>query len=581
MDVLVPLPVALPLLGAALCLIVGRRPRQQTIISAVTLTAVLVISLLLVWQVDSEGIIVYQVGAWPTPLAIELVADRLSVLLLAISSAVTLCVFFFAAGQGLRDANRETPLSIFHPTYLILVAGVSNAFLAGDLFNLFVSFEILLAASYVLITLNPGRRRVRAGTTYVMVSLLSSLLFLVAIALVYGATGTLNMAQLAIRLNEIPAETALLLQLMLLIVFGIKAAVFPISAWLPDSYPTAPSPITAVFAGLLTKVGVYAILRTQTLLFPNDTVDDLMLWVGLFTMLVGILGAIAQEDIKRLLSFTLVSHIGFIIFGIGLASTLAYSSAVYYIMHHITVQTALFLVAGLIERMAGTTALQRMGGLAKLSPLLAILFMFAAMNLAGIPPFSGFMGKIGLLQAGVEYGNWLAYLLVAGATVTTLLTLYAVVKIWTNAFWRKPPKELLERFSDSSRPSAGATDPTATAPVPVSPARTTWAVRDPKTGVEVEPRTLIVTDPLTGSLRPRPSRLLPRPMLIPTVALVGLGVALAVFAGPLFEYTDRTARDLINRSVYIDAVNPPVDRPLGTDSITTVEPPTLEEGVRP
>ena len=175
----------------------------------------------------------------------------------------------FAVGQGAADGDEETPISIFHPTFLVLIAGVANAFLAGDLFNLYVGFEILLTASYVLLTLGGSAPRIRAGITYIVVSLLSSLIFLAAIALVYAATGTVNMAQLAVRLAELPEGTQLLLQSMLLIAFAIKAAVFPLSAWLPDSYPTAPAPVTAVFAGLLTKVGVYAIIRTQTLLFPG------------------------------------------------------------------------------------------------------------------------------------------------------------------------------------------------------------------------------------------------------------------------------------------------------------------------
>src|SRR5690606_4557817 len=223
-------------------------------------------------------------------------------------------------GQGMADGHEETPLSIYHPTYLVLTAGVTNAFLSGDLFNLYVGFEILLVASYVLITLGSTENRIRAGTTYVVVSLLSSFIFLSAIGLVYASTGTLNMAQLAGRFDELPDNLRLLLQGMLLLAFGIKAAVFPLSAWLPDSYPTAPAPVTAVFAGLLTKVGVYAIVRTETLLFPDGRIADVLMVIALLTMVIGILGAVAQSDIKRLLSFTLISHIGYMVFGVALTS---------------------------------------------------------------------------------------------------------------------------------------------------------------------------------------------------------------------------------------------------------------------
>ncbi len=186
-------------------------------------------------------------------------------------------------------------MSIFHPTYLILVAGVSNAFLSGDLFNLYVGFEILLTASYVLMTLGGTGPRIRAGVTYVVVSVVSSVLFLIAIAMIYGATGTINMADLAIKLADLDPGTRMLLHVMLLVAFGIKAAVFPLSFWLPDSYPTAPAPVTAVFAGLLTKVGVYAMVRTETLLFPGDSLNSPLMVVALLTMLVGILGAVGAE----------------------------------------------------------------------------------------------------------------------------------------------------------------------------------------------------------------------------------------------------------------------------------------------
>ena len=256
--------------------------------------------------------------------------------MLTISSAVTLCVLLYSLAQGGEDDEESAPVSIYHPTYLVLTAGVANAFLSGDLFNLYVGFEILLAASYVLITLGGTGERIRAGTIYIVVALLSSVLFLVAIAMIYAATGTVNMAQLAMRLPEIDPGVQLVLQVLLLLAFAIKAAVFPLSAWLPDSYPTAPAPVTAVFAGLLTKVGVYAIIRTQTLLFPDGRLDDALMWAALATMVIGILGAVAQDDIKRLLSFTLVSHIGFMVFGIAMATDLGYTAAIYYVVapHH-------------------------------------------------------------------------------------------------------------------------------------------------------------------------------------------------------------------------------------------------------
>ena len=343
------------------------------------------------------------------PLGITLVVDRLSALMLVVSSIVLLAVVFYAIGQGIRDGDERQPVSIFLPTYLALSAGVCNAFLAGDLFNLFVGFEVLLAASFVLLTIGASTERVRVGISYVMVSMVSSVIFLIGIALVYAATGTLNMAEVAVRLDGVAAGTRSALFAVLLVAFGIKAAVFPLSTWLPDSYPTAPAPVTAVFAGLLTKVGVYAIIRAHTLLFPDGGLDRMLLVAALLTMIVGILGAIAQSDIKRLLSFTLVSHIGYMVFGVALSSQLGLSGAIYYVAHHILVQTTLFLVVGLIERQAGASTLQRLGGLAAASPLLAFVFVVPALNLGGIPPFSGFIGKVALLEAGAQNGSVLAW----------------------------------------------------------------------------------------------------------------------------------------------------------------------------
>jgi multicomponent Na+:H+ antiporter subunit D len=559
-EVLAPLPVLLPLLGAAGALLVSGHPSFQRTVSTTVLSAVLAVSVVLLFVADAEGASSVSVGDWPVPLGIVLVVDRLSALMLVVASTVALGVLVFAVGQGAADGSEETPLSIFHPTFLVLVAGVGNAFLAGDLFNLYVGFEILLMASYVLLTLGGTAARIRGGITYIIVSLTSSLVFLAAIGLVYAATGTVNMAQLAVRLGELPAGTQVLLQSMLLIAFGIKAAVFPLSAWLPDSYPTAPAPVTAVFAGLLTKVGVYAIIRTQTLLFPGGALDDLLLWAALATMLVGILGAVAQSDLRRMLSFTLVSHIGYMVFGIALGTAAGLAGAVFYVAHHIAIQTTLFLVAGLIERQGGTTSIDKLGGLARRSPLLAVLFFVPAMNLAGIPPLSGFIGKLGLLQAGVADGSAGALTLVAGGVVTSLLTLLAVARVWTRAFWRSPnqsPAEetaaaaaaaSVQRHRPASADGAGSPDGEAS---PDGPARTAlqdaWR-RHTAVATAAEPG----LPPAAGAVRAL--RPLPRTMVGATAALVALTVALTGLAGPLYGLADRASTDLIERTPYIASV---------------------------
>ncbi|KXF53392.1 cation:proton antiporter [Rhodococcus sp. SC4] len=516
---LAPLPVLVPMLAAAATLVLGRRPRAQRIITLVALIGVLVVSGLLLFLADRDGTTAIQVGGWDSPIGITLVVDRLSAMMLVVSSIVLLAVMAYAVGQGIRDGSEDQPVSIFLPTYLALTAGISNAFLAGDLFNLYVGFEVLLAASFVLLTLGASADRVRAGVSYVMVSMVSSLIFLAGIAFAYAATGTLNLADMATRLDGIPSGTRTAIFGVLLVAFGIKAAVFPLSTWLPDSYPTAPAPVTAVFAGLLTKVGVYAIIRAHTLLFPEGELDNVLMVCGLLTMLVGILGAIAQSDIKRLLSFTLVSHIGYMVFGVALSTQSGLSGAIYYVAHHILVQTTLFLVVGLIERQAGSSSLRRLGGLAAASPVLAIVFLVPALNLGGIPPFSGFIGKVALLQAGSADASVLAWILVAGGTLTSLLTLYVVARVWTKAFWR----------ARADAPEGDLAD--------VSPSA---LLDESEADISFDDRADV------GRI--------PAMMLIPTVALVAVGLAMTVFAGQIIQISDRAASDLQNRSIYIDAV---------------------------
>ena len=492
---LVPVPVLLPLLAAGVTLILARHPAWQKIVSGTTLAIVAVLALILCIGADAQGPIVLWVGAWPDGLGIVLVADRLSSLMVLVSSIVTALVVIFPSRRDIADSADGAPVSVFHPTFLVLTAGVANAFLAGDLFNMFVSFEMLLFSSYVLIMLGATKERVRAGSTYVVVSVVSSTLFLLALSIVYGATGTVSFAQLPERLAALDPQLQLLIQLLLLVVFGIKAAVFPLQAWLPDSYPTAPASVTAVFAGLLTKVGVFAIIRVQTLLFPESPLTDLFLVVAILTMVLGILGALAQGEIKRLLSFTLVSHIGYMLLGIALGTEAGLSGAIFYIVHHILVQTALFIVVGLIERVGGSTSLARLGGLASI-PLLAGLYLLPALNLGGIPPFSGFLGKVALIDAALEAPTPLALAAVVAGVLTSLLTLIAVIRVWQRAFWQ-------DRGEDDDRVHS--------------------------------------------------VRVLPRIWIFAASALVGITVALTALAGPLTSFADRAAFD-IHRGAYQQAV---------------------------
>ncbi|WP_129838680.1 Na+/H+ antiporter subunit D [Streptomyces sp. RFCAC02] len=495
-DWLVTLPVLLPLLAAGVSLGLAHRALAQRLLTVVVLTAVLADAVTLLLRVDADGTAVVRAGGWAPPVGIVLVADLLAALLLTVSVLVALAVLVFAVGQGTAGDSSETAVP-FHPAYLLLVAGIALAFLSGDLFNLFVAFEVMLASSYVLITLNAGEARVRAGMTYLMTSLTSSLLFLTAIALVYAATGTVSLAQLADRTAGLPGGVRTALAAFLLVVFGIKAAVVPLHFWLPDAYPTAPAPITAVFAALLTKVGVYAMLRTQTLLFPRDQVWWLLAVAAVATMLVGILGAIAQDNVNRLLSFTLVSHIGFMLFGLALSDAAGLGGTILYVVHHIVVQASLFLVVGLVVARTGTVKLHRMegeDGAGGGSPLMTVLFLLPALSLAGLPPFSGFIAKFALLRAGAADGGAAGWLLSGAALVTSLLTLYAMVRVWRAV----------------SAPAAR-----------------------PATVVGAGARTLTV-----GA----------------SAGMVAAGLAIAVCAGPLSDVTERAARDLDRPDTYRRAV---------------------------
>jgi multicomponent Na+:H+ antiporter subunit D len=500
---LLPLPVLLPMLGAALTIVGSRSATLQRVVGIVVLAAVAALAGVLLVATDQQGPIVAEIGGWPAPVGIALVADRLSALLLLVSTLVTLAVLVYAIDQRIADYGRATASTTFHPMYLMLCAGMSLAYLTGDLFTLFVAFELMLTASYVLITRRTGANRIRAGMTYVTVSLLSSLLFLTAVALVYAATGTVNLADLAGRVGELPPGLQTVLAMMLLVVFGIKAAIVPLHFWLPDSYPNAPGPVAALFAGLLTKVSFYALLRTQTLLFPREAPWTLMLVLSVATMLVGVLGALAQNDLNRLLSFLLVSHIGFLLYGLAVFDAAGVSGAALYAAHHITVLATLFLVSGLITRRTGTVALDRMGGLLRTSPGLAILFAIPALTLAGVPPTAGFVAKLALLQAGAGSGP--AEQAVAGVVIlASLLTLYALVRVWVRVFWGEP------------QPPVPDSDPT--------------------------------DEVLVGTARTSV------PMYAATAGLVAVSLAIAAFAGPLAGMTGRAGVDLVEREPYRVAV---------------------------
>ncbi|MEM1116724.1 MAG: Na+/H+ antiporter subunit D [Bacteroidota bacterium] len=445
MSWLVVLPILVPLATAVLALAARRSVAAQRVVSVAGAAVLLGVSAALMAAVWQNGVIAAQMGDWEAPFGITLVADLLGAVMVLITAVVGLA----AAVYSLAAVDAERERFHYHPLYHILLMGVCGAFLTGDLFNLYVWFEVLLISSFVLLVLGNDRGQVRGAVVYVLVNLVGSLGFLAAIGLLYGVTGTLNLADLSVRLAEADAPGLVTaISMLFLIAFGIKAAVFPLFFWLPASYHTPPIAVAAIFAGLLTKVGVYALIRTFTLLFTQDVgfTHTLLLWIAGLTMVTGVLGAAAQTDVRKILSFHIISQIGYMVMGLALFTPLALVGAVFYIVHHIIVKANLFLVAGVAERIVGSFELKNLGGLYRAHPWLAVLFIVPAFSLAGFPPLSGFWAKLILIKAGLDAGAWA---IVAVALVVGLLTLFSMTKIWNGAFW-KPLAEGLEM-----RPAGG------------------------------------------------------------------------------------------------------------------------------
>jgi multicomponent Na+:H+ antiporter subunit D len=429
MSALIATTILAPLAASAAGLALRGSSKIPDAVTLVGVAAAAAAAVAMLIQVANNGTHVARVGGWSPELGIVLVADLFAVLVLPVALVIILVVEIFAIGQR-RTAWGANP-ELAGPLLGILTAGVSLAMLTGDLFTLFVAFELILVSSYVLLTHQGQRGQIRSGMTYVVMNLLASTLFLFGLAFVYAATGTVNIALLAERIPQLSDGVRIGIGAWFFVVFGTKAAVFPLFSWLPDSYPTAPTTITAVFAGLLTKIGIYAMIRFHTLT-GMDALGSTMLIIAGFTMVIGAIGALAQSDVKRILSFHIISQIGYMLMGLGLFSAAGTTGAILFLVHHMPVKTVLFLVGGLIENDQGTSTLARSGGLATRRPLIAALFAIPALSLAGLPPFSGFVAKFAVISAGIEAASTpiVVVALIAGA-----LTLLSMTKIWLGVFW--------------------------------------------------------------------------------------------------------------------------------------------------
>jgi multicomponent Na+:H+ antiporter subunit D len=449
-HLLLLLPLLIPLYGAILSLFFWRYVRVQQLIGILAQACMLIASFLLLLEVNNMGIMSTQIGSWPTPFGITLVADIFSSLMVITSAIIGMAVYFYSI-KGLDKARQTFG---YYPILLILQLGVSGACLTGDLFNLFVWFEVLLICCFVLIALGGTKPQLEGAIKYVTINFLASGFLLTGIGVVYGIMGSLNMAELAVLVRTPVSHPALISMagMFFLIAFGIKAAIFPLFFWLPASYHTPPIAISAFIAGMLTKVGMYTLIRLFTLIFVTDqslTIPLLTVLAG-FTMVIGVFGAASQNDFRKILSFHIVSQIGYMLMGLALFTPLALAGSIYFIIHNILVKTNLFLISGVVAHRNGSFALKKLGGVYLQHPFLSLLFFISAFSLAGIPPFSGFWGKFMLAKAGFEIES---YTIVITSLAVSLITIFSMTKIWNEVFWKKKPESdpLLDVMTESEQ----------------------------------------------------------------------------------------------------------------------------------
>jgi multicomponent K+:H+ antiporter subunit D len=496
-------PVALPLLaGAALVLIERRSPRWAWPLAFGVALALLALAIRLVWRADGGAIDVLLLGNWRAPFGIALAADRLTALMLVLTALVAIASLLYARGG---DAQRGDH---FHALFMFQLMGLNGAFLTADLFNLFVFFEVLLIASYGLLLHGGGKARLKAAIHYVAFNLSGSALFLIAVATLYGLTGTLNMADLALRVPQLDAHNAQLVQvaaLLLLVVFCVKAALLPLYFWLPDTYGAATAPVAALFA-IMTKVGVYAVARMYTLVFGDgggaaaNVAQPWLPLLALATLALGAAGALAAQRLRTLVAYLVVASAGTLLLALGLGAVETVAAGLFYLIHSTLFAAALFLLVDRIAAGRGATEDALTPAQWTASPaLLGAGFFVVAVAAAGLPPLGGFLGKALLLQAAsaTAYANWVwSVVLIAG-----FATIVALAGAGVRVFWE---------------------------PAPATQAEFGGAASD----------------------------------VLPTVRMhrVALALALAavignaLFAGPLAAYAAAAARQLFARTDYIDAV---------------------------
>ncbi|GAA0442846.1 Na+/H+ antiporter subunit D [Lentibacillus halophilus] len=431
MNNLVVLPIITPLIAGIILAFFPKKLQWVRPLSKLFILFNLILAGALVWVVFTNGTTILETGDWKAPYGIVLVADKLAALLVFTTNIVAAACSFYAP-HSLTD-RKET--YYFYSFFFFLISGVSGAFLTGDLFNMFVFYEVLLMASYALIVLGGDKVQLRESIKYVFINLFSSMLFVTAVAFVYGTVGTVNMAQIAQRVHEVDQQGILTtIGILMFFVFAVKAALFPLYYWMPNSYAVPNPVISALFGALLTKVGIYSIIRVFSLIFVHNVelTHDMFIWIAGLSMIFGIIGALSTNNIKLIIAYNIIPAIGFILMGIGVFNQFALSGSIYYLIHDMFIKSSLFLLAGTVVYAAGTSDLRKVSGLIHYYPVLGWLLFLSGFILAGIPPFSGFIGKL-LLLKGALASREIAIVIIG--LLASLLILYSIMKIFINSFW--------------------------------------------------------------------------------------------------------------------------------------------------
>lgn len=430
MNNLLVMPLLIPAITGVILIFLKEKINLQRIISAVSVFLNIAVTLAIVYQVSTDGIQTLHMGGWMPPYGIVFVADMFAALLVLTTAVVgAACMFFSFASIG-EQRERFYFYTFFH----FLLTGVFGSFLTGDLFNLFVCFEVMLLASYAMIVLGGTKVQLRETLKYILVNVISSSLFVAAIAYLYAATGTLNMAHLAMRVAEAGQGGVMnVIAVLLLLVFSLKAGLL-LFFWLPDSYSAPPLAVRALFGALLTKVGLYAIIRMFTLIFVHDLglTHTLISWMAGATMILGAIGAMAYNDLSRIFNYNIVISVGFIAFGISVATQDSLSGVVFYLMHDMIAKALLFFLGGLIIAASGTEQLKQMGGLIRRYPWTGWMFFILALALVGVPPLSGFAGKVMMIRSGFGELHVTISLI---ALASSFVVLYSLIKVFQEVFW--------------------------------------------------------------------------------------------------------------------------------------------------